>query len=477
MDVDDNINYENIEDIYKTKQIYIIQYPKGLYSSFSTGIVKKINDSIILHTCSTDVGSSGSPILCLLNYKVIGIHKGKANNYCNQGIFIKKAISSFNNYYQIKTLNEANILNLKKMNVGNQLNKSALKPTKDDYFNLNVNIEPISHNKIIKTNNTLTQVFNKKSKKNEITDRNKEFPKEEEWINKSKKSKDKKKGKSDISDGYNHKKEISTNINEMDDINYTVSGNFITNNINHHKNNSNTLSNSSLDNTSLYSNNTENIINNWNVENGTNNKNSNNNNNHKLIDVFHSIDISESNNKYFNSIKKKKCDFCTENNCKKNLFSGKIMKKQSFIYIKKKPLFFNPKHDKNKNIYNKNFAVEMINNPFKDNLLHHNEKIICPQINFYINNHKKEKFIKKNILYKKPEKNRSKSNNDNNGNVKINSKDKNLNIKANYMTTFNTIENNDICFHKIIKKNSMCGENYHTQKKSLPPKLRLFFKK
>ena len=476
LDVDENINYENIEEIYKTKQIYIIQYPKGLYSSFSTGIVKKINDSNILHTCSTDVGSSGSPILCLLNYKVIGIHKGKANINFNQGIFIKKAISTFNNYYQSNFLYEVNILNLKKMNVGNQLNKNALKPTKDVYFNLNVNREPIFDNKLIKTNkftNNLIKILNEISKKNEITYRNKEFPKEEEWRKKPKTSKDKKKGKNDIFAGYNYKKEkefssienFYDNINEMDDINDKGSEDFIINNINHHKNNSNGLFISTLDNISLLSSNkvTKNIINNWNIENSPNNKSSNNKN--KYIDVYHRFNTSESNNKYSNSIKKKY--HCTLNSSKKNLFTGKKNKKQCFVYIKKKPSFFNNEYNRNKNIHNKNFeSTEKFNISFKDNnLLHHKEKIDYDNNNFYINYHKKEMFIKNNKLNKKPEKNRPRSNNVNNRNVNIHSKDKNLNIKANYKNNINTIGNNEMCFHKIIKNNSKCIENYHTKEK------------
>ena len=35
-----------------------------------------INKYNIIHTCSTDDGSSGSPILNLKNNKVVGIHKG-----------------------------------------------------------------------------------------------------------------------------------------------------------------------------------------------------------------------------------------------------------------------------------------------------------------------------------------------------------------------------------------------------------------
>ena len=54
-----------------------MQFPNGGVNYIS-GIIKNINEDnyTIEHLCSTERGSSGSPILNLLNYKVIGIHKG-----------------------------------------------------------------------------------------------------------------------------------------------------------------------------------------------------------------------------------------------------------------------------------------------------------------------------------------------------------------------------------------------------------------
>ena len=66
---------------YYGSSIYIIQYPS--YNEIqkptvSYGILKKImgnNDHDFIHYCTTEHGSSGSPILNLSNYKIIGIHK------------------------------------------------------------------------------------------------------------------------------------------------------------------------------------------------------------------------------------------------------------------------------------------------------------------------------------------------------------------------------------------------------------------
>ena len=64
------------------KSIYIIHYPKNINDEkcvcSSFGILNEIKEyeSEINYLCSTDDGSSGSPILLLNNKKVIGLHKG-----------------------------------------------------------------------------------------------------------------------------------------------------------------------------------------------------------------------------------------------------------------------------------------------------------------------------------------------------------------------------------------------------------------
>ena len=98
---DDNLNVQ-----FDDKTIYIIQYPKGNLS-VSFGILNGIDYSDknnFRHTCCTNEGSSGAPILNKDN-KVIGIHKEKTNNNYNNGSFLNDAIKEFikKNY---KTKNE-----------------------------------------------------------------------------------------------------------------------------------------------------------------------------------------------------------------------------------------------------------------------------------------------------------------------------------------------------------------------------------
>jgi len=87
-------NEKNIELEYVNKQIYILHYPKGNLS-VSYGFINSIeNNESIYHKCSTERGSSGSPILSLDTLKVIGIHRGCFSDDINfnYGIFIKCAI-------------------------------------------------------------------------------------------------------------------------------------------------------------------------------------------------------------------------------------------------------------------------------------------------------------------------------------------------------------------------------------------------
>jgi hypothetical protein len=61
--------------IYKDEDIFSICYYNG-EQVFSLGIILDINDNIFLHNTDQVNGSSGSPIISLNNFKVIGIHKG-----------------------------------------------------------------------------------------------------------------------------------------------------------------------------------------------------------------------------------------------------------------------------------------------------------------------------------------------------------------------------------------------------------------
>ena len=100
LEIDDiNKKKENIELEYKNKSIYILHYPNEELS-VSYGLMNNIIDNMTInHYCNTEEGSSGSPILSLKTFKIIGIHYGSDKNIkFNYGTFIKYAIDEFNKY-------------------------------------------------------------------------------------------------------------------------------------------------------------------------------------------------------------------------------------------------------------------------------------------------------------------------------------------------------------------------------------------
>ena len=107
IDKDINKNEEKLELEYRNKSIYIIHYPKGELN-VSYGLIDNlIKCKKIYHCCNTEYGSSGSPILSMKTYEVIGIHYG-GNSKRNIGTFIKYAIQQLKNE-KIKYKNEINI--------------------------------------------------------------------------------------------------------------------------------------------------------------------------------------------------------------------------------------------------------------------------------------------------------------------------------------------------------------------------------
>jgi len=87
--IDENIYLKNYNSYYPKNYIYMIHYPKGDIVKFSSDKIVAIKGNLIIHTCSTEDGSSGAPIINLENSKVIGVHFGsneeKNNKEKNNG--------------------------------------------------------------------------------------------------------------------------------------------------------------------------------------------------------------------------------------------------------------------------------------------------------------------------------------------------------------------------------------------------------
>ena len=86
----------------KNKKIKIIQYPNGKLS-YSKGEIIEIAENEIIHSATTDLGSSGSPIFLIESDQVIGIHKGRdINDSVNYADFIGPIFQYFDNYEEEK---------------------------------------------------------------------------------------------------------------------------------------------------------------------------------------------------------------------------------------------------------------------------------------------------------------------------------------------------------------------------------------
>ena len=138
LEIDDSIHKEDFKEYFKNRSIYLIHHPKSKEDpEFAVGVIKYISldNNVINHTCKSEPGSSGSPILDLKTNKIIGIHKGSAiNQNLNVGTFIKEPIEKFYQKCGDKIKSDEIINgNLKKENEIKNINNNS--QNQDNFFN------------------------------------------------------------------------------------------------------------------------------------------------------------------------------------------------------------------------------------------------------------------------------------------------------------------------------------------------------
>ena len=105
LSIDDYLYNGDISDNYKKfKNIYLIHYPLGFKCKISFGTIKNINleNFELQHINATSKGSSGCPIFNIVNYKIMGIHKGDHKRFeWKLGTVLKGAIDDFINKNEI----------------------------------------------------------------------------------------------------------------------------------------------------------------------------------------------------------------------------------------------------------------------------------------------------------------------------------------------------------------------------------------
>ena len=136
--------YASDSDSQKDDRITVLQHPKGGELLFSQGTIVSFWGCDYLHRCSTEYGSSGSPLLNH-NFEVVGVHKRRrqsenANVATRISVIVGAIKTMYNQYVENKSIrgrNPAKTLNSTDIDV---LNEHGLKPTEMD----NLFISPAS---------------------------------------------------------------------------------------------------------------------------------------------------------------------------------------------------------------------------------------------------------------------------------------------------------------------------------------------
>ena len=162
LDIDEDILKIAPEDIIE-KSVYLLHYPKGVKVNISAGKIKGLikEKYAILHSCNSNPGSSGGPLIDSNNNKVIGIHRGGSKNdnkEYNVGSFLKEPILQF-----IKEIKKINNKEKKEMNLQKkkEIFSSRFKNFLDSNFkDLNERIDEKFKDNYEQINSLLNEKFN-----------------------------------------------------------------------------------------------------------------------------------------------------------------------------------------------------------------------------------------------------------------------------------------------------------------------------
>jgi len=152
-----NISFfkNNVNQLENPEDIYILHYPSDKDLSYSSGQIKLIDNPLIYHTTSTELGSSGSPLINTDNFRIIGIHFGGSqnincaynindiiidiNNKANNINSIKDMINNLNMINKNKKYEYSDIQLLKEGKIGN-IYQGIIKENKNLVLIININL-------------------------------------------------------------------------------------------------------------------------------------------------------------------------------------------------------------------------------------------------------------------------------------------------------------------------------------------------
>jgi V8-like Glu-specific endopeptidase len=146
LELDESVIYEKTEKYFKNLTIYNISYPSSNKAMVSYGLLKEVNGSKLICLCSSERSCSGSPILNLSSYRIIGLNIGSItnkDNLENKCCFLKKPIKDFintiNNSEDFRPLYHSLSKDIcqNQQNQINQYNKNYLTKNSYEYENSN----------------------------------------------------------------------------------------------------------------------------------------------------------------------------------------------------------------------------------------------------------------------------------------------------------------------------------------------------
>ena len=165
LDLDIGITSDKVENKYIKEEVYLIGYNEE-NMLYSLGLIESIKNKYnIIHSCSSGLGTSGSPILNLKNYKVIGVHIGVLKRIINplkKALLIIEAINDFNNSIKGK----------------NKLNNII--EDKKEYSKI-IRLRKEYENSINEINKLKKELEKERLKNEELAKRNQELEKQIDW--------------------------------------------------------------------------------------------------------------------------------------------------------------------------------------------------------------------------------------------------------------------------------------------------------
>ena len=98
LEMDTLLYKPNLNEVYKQKPVYLLQYAFGKNIEYALGCIRLINeeDSKFEYFCLSKEGSLGGPIINLSTFNIMGLQKLNTNEYnINIGLLLKKPIEEF----------------------------------------------------------------------------------------------------------------------------------------------------------------------------------------------------------------------------------------------------------------------------------------------------------------------------------------------------------------------------------------------